>query len=111
MKRSSKKPRKPLRKPRKEAKPRKPEASRKNSETRENLEIMLGEYELKSKFYEFRARRLDDLLSRNSAAKLSYEKKTKLTKQLEEAREEHSFCQVAMDQIAFRMTQLPEEKT
>lgn len=90
--------------------PKKKSDDKKSVETHDNLKAMLVEYRAKLVFYEFRVARLSDLLSRNSAAKIPDPKKAKMARQLEEAQEERSFALVALDQIAFRIEQLPEEK-
>jgi hypothetical protein len=105
-----KKPRshkRPIRNREKEAVQKK-KSTTKKAETKENLVEMLKEYEAKARFYEFRAARLKDLLSRRSVESLSEHKRRKLTRQFEEASEEHSFAQVALDQIAFRISQIQE---
>jgi len=78
----------------------------KNVETKENLTSLLKDYENKLKQSGYRIERLKDLLSRNSATRLSEIKLSKLQKKLAEAEEEYSFSQVAIDQISFRLTQI-----
>lgn len=103
-----KKPRRPLRN-KKEVEQKKPAKSKKDVESRSALNEMFKEYETKLSFYTFRIARLSDLLSRASASKMIERKRLKMLRQLDEANEEHTFIKVALDQIAFRMSQLPEQ--
>lgn len=109
MKKSKKsKPRRPLQN-KKEIQKRNKKSPKTKVESEENLIGLLKEYEDKLVFYRFRTTRLTDLLSRRSAVKLAEDKKFKMSKQLEEASSEYAFAQLAIDQIRFRISQLPEK--
>jgi hypothetical protein len=98
---------KPLRNEKKEAQQRPKKVSNaKRAETKDNLTEMLKEYEAKLKFYGFKVARLRDLLSRRSIESATEKKRQRLTKMFEEASEEYSFAQVAIDQITFRISQV-----
>lgn len=75
-------------------------------ETKENLTSLLKDYENRLKQSGYKIARLKDLLSRKFSFKLDQHKLSKLQKKLVEAEEEHSFSQVAIDQIEFRLTQI-----
>lgn len=87
---------KPVEKPKKQ----------KNIETPDGLRSLLEEYRKKIIQLDFKASRLRDLLSRRSVAKLSNSKFEKMKRQLAEAEEEHTFSQLAVDQISFRISQI-----
>ena len=78
----------------------------KNVETKENLQSMLEEYKKTNKRSREIIERLTDILSRNSAQKMTQQKLTRLKNKLALAQEENTFSQVAIDQIAFRLTQI-----
>lgn len=84
----------------------KQQVKEKTIETKENLTLMLKDYEIKLIRSGYRISRLKELLSRKSVAKLSESKLNKMKRQLSEAEEEHSFSQVAIDQISFRLSQI-----
>lgn len=83
---------------------------KKNVETSENLLSLLNEYEKNFKYFNSHLLRLSDLLSRQSAKKMTELKYKKMQKQLEIAKEEYSFARIAIDQITFRISQLPEDQ-
>ena len=75
-------------------------------ETIDNLKLLFSEHQ--RKFFQSNSTilRLRDLLSRKSALQLSKVKFEKMKKQLQEAEEDYSFSQLALDQISFRMSQV-----
>lgn len=75
-------------------------------ETKENLDLMLKDYENKLQRYIHKVARLRELLSRRSTKKRPEHKLLKMNKQLVEAEEELSFSEIAIDQIKFRLSQI-----
>lgn len=78
----------------------------KNVETLDNLRLLFSEHQRKLFQLSSKISRLRDLLSRKSALRLSKIKFEKMKKQLSEAEEDHSFSQLALDQISFRISQI-----
>ena len=75
-------------------------------ETIDNLKLLFFEHQRKLFQSNSTILRLSDLLSRKSALQLSKVKLEKKNKQLQEAKEDYSFSQIALDQISFRISQI-----
>ncbi len=78
----------------------------KNVETPDGLKRLFDEHEKNIRQLGFKIDRLSDLLSRKSTSKLSILKLNKMKKQLDEAKQDHSFSQLILDQVSFRMSQI-----
>lgn len=82
------------------------EKKTKNVETPENLARMLVQYKRIFVDMTFKVSRLQDLLSRPSAKKLSKDKLDKLQRKYEQSTEELKFSESAIDSIEFRLSQI-----